>query len=165
MMESSYRFLKEPLNLPLCRLQIQDEEGKLRVFDSLRKKFLILTPEEWVRQHIIHYLVAFKHYPRSLFALEKGVKYNQIQKRFDILVLDRRGLPFLLIECKAPAVSLSQQTAEQIAVYNKSIGAKFLAISNGMQHLCLEYDKDSGSFKQLRDFPDFDPDLSGGELL
>lgn len=155
MMESAYRFLKDPLNLPVCDLQIQDEAGKLTVFDSLRKKFLVLTPEEWVRQHIIHYLISHKHYPRSLFALERGLKYNERQKRFDILVLDRGGSPFLLVECKAPDIKLSQKTAEQIAVYNKSIGARFLAISNGMQHLSLEYDKAAGTYKQLRDFPDF----------
>lgn len=157
MIESSYRFLKDPLNLPTCHLQIQDEEGKLSVFDSLRKKFLVLTPEEWVRQHIIHYLIGHKEYPKSLFSLERGLKYNQIQKRFDILVLDRDGLPFLLVECKAPEVRLSQKTAEQIAVYNKAIGARFLAISNGIQHLCLEHDSGSGSYRQLRDFPDFLP--------
>jgi hypothetical protein len=155
MIENSYRFLKDPLNLPVCHLQIQDEEGKLSVFDSLRKKFLVLTPEEWVRQHIIHYLVSHRKYPKSLFALEKGLKYNQIQKRFDILILDRRGQPFLLVECKAPEITLSQKTAEQIAVYNKTIGAKFLAISNGMQHICMEYDESVGTYNQLRDFPDF----------
>lgn len=152
---SSYRFLKDPLNLPVCNLQIKDEEGKLSVFDSLRKKFLILTPEEWVRQHIIHYLIVHKQYPRSLFALEKGLKYNQIQKRFDILILDRKGQPFLLVECKAPEVKLSQTTAEQIAMYNKTIGARFLAISNGIQHLSMEYHQAGGTYTQLRDFPVF----------
>lgn len=156
MIESGYRFLKDPLNLPVCNLQIQDEEGKLSVFDALRKKFLVLTPEEWVRQHIIHYLIIHKQYPRSLFSLERGVKYNQRQKRFDILVLDRAGFPFLLVECKAPEIKLSQSTAEQIAVYNKIIGARFLAISNGMQHLSMEYDKAAGTYRQLRDFPDFE---------
>lgn len=159
MIENRYRFLKAPLNLPECQLQIQDAEGKLSVFDSLRKKFLVLTPEEWVRQHIIHYLIIHRQYPKSLFSLEKGVKYNRIQKRFDVLVLDRDGRPFLLIECKAPTVGLSQKTAEQIAVYNKSIGARFLALSNGMQHLCMEYDGTTGTYKQLRDFPSF---LAGG---
>lgn len=155
MIESGYRFLNDPLNLPVCNLQIQDEEGKLSVFDPLRKKFLILTPEEWVRQHIINYLITHKQYPKSLFSLEKGLKYNQIQKRFDILVLDRKGQPFLLVECKAPEIKLSQKTAEQIAVYNKTIGARFLAISNGLQHLCMEYDDSAGTYKQLRNFPDF----------
>lgn len=155
MVEDGYFFLKEPLNLPSHSFQIKEEEGKLSIFDALRKKFLILTPEEWVRQHVIHYLVSFKHYPKSLFSLEKGVKYNQLQKRFDILILDREGSPFLLVECKAPEVKLSQKTAEQIAVYNKTIRAKYLAISNGKQHICLEFVATLDSYRQLRFFPDF----------
>lgn len=156
MIDSGYRFLQDPLNLPMCNLQIQDEKGKLSVFDALRKKYLVLTPEEWVRQHLIHFLIGYKGYPKSLFSLEKGLKYNQIQKRFDILVLDREGQPFLLVECKAPEVRLSHKTAEQIAVYNKTVGARFLAISNGLQHLCMEYDKAAGTYTQLKDFPVFD---------
>ncbi|MEX2593117.1 MAG: type I restriction enzyme HsdR N-terminal domain-containing protein [Anditalea sp.] len=147
--------MKEPLNLPSCDFQIKDEEGKLSIFDALRKKFLMLTPEEWVRQHVIYYLITHKQYPRSLFSLEKGIKYNQIQKRFDILVLDREGNPFLLVECKAPDIKLSQKTAEQIAVYNQTVGAKYLAISNGKRHICLEFNAAAGSFKQLREFPAF----------
>lgn len=155
MIENNYIFLKEPLNLPSCKFQIKDKEGKLSIFDALRKKFLILTPEEWVRQHVIYYLISHKQYPKSLFSLEKGIKYNQIQKRFDILILDRKGKPFLLVECKAPDIKLSQKTAEQIAVYNQSIGAKFLAISNGKQHICLKYEAASGNYRQLREFPEF----------
>jgi hypothetical protein len=155
MSESNYIFLNEPLNLPACEFQIKDEEGKLSIFDALRKKFLILTPEEWVRQHIIHYLIFHKQYPRSLFSLERGLMYNQMQKRFDILILGRDGKPFLLVECKAPGIMLSQKTAEQIAVYNKTLGAKFLAISNGNHHICLAFDRSVGSYQQLKDFPEF----------
>src|SRR5690606_31049626 len=86
------------------------------------------------------YLVHHKQYPKSLFSLERGLKYNHIQKRFDILILDRAGEPFLLVECKAPDIKLSQNTAEQIAVYNKTLGAKYLAISNEKTHLCLSFD-------------------------
>jgi len=152
---SEYHFLKDPLNLPVFDFEIKNVEGKLNIFDTLRKKFLILTPEEWVRQHIVRYLILHKQYPKSLFALEKGLKYNQIQKRFDILILDRAGQPFLLVECKAPDIRLSQHTAEQIAVYNKTLGARFLAISNGKTHLCLSFDEPTGTYCQLRDFPDF----------
>ena len=155
MVEKGYPFLKNPLNLPACEFRIKEEGGKLSIFDTLRKKFLVLTPEEWVRQHLIDYLISHKRYPKSLFSLERGVRYNQIQKRFDILVLDRIGEPFLLVECKAPEIKLNQKTAEQIAVYNKTIGARFLAISNGVQHLSMEYDEAAGTYKQLRDFPDF----------
>ena len=155
MLENSYPYLKEPLNLPAYEYQLKDEMGKLSIFDPLRKKFLILTPEEWVRQHLIHYLITYKKYPKSLFTLEKGLRYNQLLKRFDILILDRAGKPFLLVECKAPEIKLSQKTAEQIGVYNQTIGSKFLAISNGKQHICLSFDLDSGSYIQLREFPPY----------
>lgn len=155
MVDKGYPFLKIPLNLPACEFRIKEEDGKLRVFDTLRKKFLVLTPEEWVRQHLIYYLISHKQYPKSLFSMERGLRYNQIKKRFDILVLDRKGKPFLLVECKAPDIRLNQKTAEQIAVYNKSIGARFIAISNGRQHLCLEYHAASDSYNQLGDFPGF----------
>lgn len=155
MLENTYSFLQEPLNLPTYDYQVKDVMGKLSIFDPLRKKYLILTPEEWVRQHLINYLVTYKKYPKSLFSLEKGLRYNQLLKRFDILILDRRGKPFLLVECKAPEIKLSQKTAEQIGVYNQTIGSKFLAISNGKHHICLEFDLDSGSYRQLGEFPSF----------
>ncbi|AWW29921.1 type I restriction endonuclease subunit R [Echinicola strongylocentroti] len=155
MTAADYPFLNVALNLPTTDFQITAEGGKLTIFDALRKKYLVLTPEEWVRQHIIYYLVAFKKYPKSLFALEKGLKYNHLKKRFDILVLDRSGAPFLLVECKAPEVKLNQKTVEQVCVYNKTIQAQFMAISNGMQHICLQFDADSGAYQQIREFPVF----------
>ncbi|GGZ40853.1 restriction endonuclease subunit R [Echinicola pacifica] len=155
MKKADYPFLDIKLNLPQGEFKLTEDEGKLWVFDALRKKQLVLTPEEWVRQHLIYYLIEFKKYPKSLFSLERGLKYNKLSKRFDILILDRNGKPFILIECKAPEVRLSQTTVEQVAVYNKTIGARFMAISNGLQHICLEYDLDSLSYKQVREFPEF----------
>jgi predicted type IV restriction endonuclease len=152
---SNKDFLTESLNFPQFEFELTERNGKLSIFDSLRKKFLILTPEEWVRQHMIQFLVQFKNYPKSLFALEKGLKYNAVQKRFDILVLDRMGKPFLLIECKASDVKLSQKTAEQIAVYNKSIGAPFIGVSNGRQHLFLELAGNGTEYIQLNELPNF----------
>ncbi|GAB3646729.1 type I restriction enzyme HsdR N-terminal domain-containing protein [Echinicola sediminis] len=152
---SDYPFLQTALNLPKTEFQLENAQGKLTIYDSLRKKFLVLTPEEWVRQHIVYYLIEFKQYPKSLFALEKGVKYNRLNKRFDILVLNREGKPFLLVECKAPEVKLNQRVVEQVCVYNKTLGAKYMAISNGIQHICLEYDEETQAYRQLRGFPDF----------
>jgi len=152
---SDYPFLQSPLNLPKTEFRIESVEGKLSVYDSLRRKFLVLTPEEWVRQHIVHYLVAYKNYPKSLFALEKGLKYNKLSKRFDILVLSRAGNPFLLVECKAPEVKLNQKVVEQVCVYNKTIGARFMAISNGLQHICLEFNDTLQAYNQVKGFPDF----------
>lgn len=154
MMEANYSFLQETLNFPKFDFRLQEEKnGKLSIFDALRKRFLILTPEEWVRQHLIQVLIQKYAYPRSLFALEKGLKYNQMQKRFDILVHDRSGSPFLLIECKAPDVKLTQKTIEQVCVYNKTIKSPYLGVSNGKQHLFLKYDESLGKFMQINDLP------------
>lgn len=155
MTESRYAFLQEKLNFPDLNFRIVEDNGKLSIFDSLRKKFLILTPEEWVRQHMIWFLIQFHEYPKSLFTLEKGVQYNKLQKRFDILVRDRQGMPYLLIECKAPNVSLSQKTVEQIFLYNKSLKAWFLGITNGLNHIFLAFDEKTGTYVQIPDIPKF----------
>ncbi|MBD8490373.1 type I restriction enzyme HsdR N-terminal domain-containing protein [Echinicola sp. CAU 1574] len=155
MTAADFPFLEAPLNLPTTDFKITTENGKLSIFDALRKKFLVLTPEEWVRQHLIYYLVEYKKYPKSLFALERGLRYNRLSKRFDILVLDREGSPFLLVECKAPEVKLDQKVVEQVCVYNKTINARFMAISNGVQHVCLEYVEHTKSYRQIQTFPQF----------
>lgn len=144
------------LNLPSYSMNIEKgEKGKYYVFDPIRKKKLLLTPEEWVRQHIIHYLVKHMDYPGSLISLEKGLKYNALQKRFDILVLDRSGSSFLLIECKAPEVKLNQRTVEQVCVYNNKFNAPYLCISNGYMHFCLQKDLKTGKYSQINHFPKF----------
>lgn len=148
-----YAFMEIPLNFPKFEFNIQEKEGKWAIFDALRKKFLVLTPEEWVRQHMVSYLIHYEGYPKGLFAVEKGLKYNQMQKRFDILVLDRGGYPYLLVECKAPEVLLGKKTLEQIAIYNMQIGAPYLGISNGRQHLFFGKDPNSKSFTQLKSVP------------
>lgn len=153
MASERYAFLEIPLDFPPIQFSIQENEGKLSIFDSLRKRYLILTPEEWVRQHMTAYLIQHQGFPKSLFALEKGLRYNHVQKRFDILVLDRNGLPFLLIECKAPEVQLSSKTLEQIATYNSQIGAPYLGISNGRQHLFFGFEKTSGKYSQIKTVP------------
>jgi len=155
MMAERYAYLESVLNFPHMDFQIRNDDGKLSVFDSLRKKFLILTPEEWVRQHMILFLINYRGYPKSLFAMEKGIHYNSLQKRFDILVRSRKGSPFLLIECKAPHVPISQKTLEQVCVYNKTIGAQFIGVSNGMNHLFFKFDQKSDEYKQLLDLPEF----------
>lgn len=106
---------------------------------------------------MISFLVLHRNYPKGLFSLEKEVIYNSLQKRFDILVLDRAGSPFLLIECKAPEVSLSKKTVEQVAVYNKTLGASFMGISNGRQHLFLKYNPEVKNYDQISDLPQFQP--------
>lgn len=155
MVPDRYAFLQQALNFPCFEFDVQQRDGKLVIFDALRKKFLILTPEEWVRQHLIRYLVEYREYPKSLFALEKGIQYNSLQKRFDILVLDKLGEPFLLIECKAPEVKLSMKTVEQVTLYNKVVKARHIGISNGKNHLFLAWDQEMHKYQQIANIPDF----------
>lgn len=137
----------QPLKLPEFDYQI---EGN-KIFCLIRKKWVAITPEEWVRQHFINLLVAHLGYPKGLFKLEQTMAYFKNQKRSDILVLDREGQVFLLVECKAPSVKLDQKVTGQLATYNKVLDAKYLAITNGMTHFIWQ--KEEAGFQQIRDFP------------
>ncbi|EAZ80143.1 type I restriction enzyme HsdR N-terminal domain-containing protein [Algoriphagus machipongonensis] len=142
------------LNLPPFEPKLQEVDGKLGIFDSLRKKYLILTPEEWVRQHWINFLIHHLDYPKGLIVLERGLVYNKLQKRTDLVVWDKEGKPYLLIECKAPKIKLNQKTMQQACLYNQKINAKYLIITNGLNHLCLSWDEGSGKFQQIKTFPE-----------
>jgi hypothetical protein len=141
------------LNLPPFDYKIKEIEGKNYIFDIIRRKYLILTPEEWVRQHFIHVLISQYSYPKSLFRIEGGLKYNQLQKRSDIIVYDKMGNPFLLVECKAADVTLNQAVVEQASRYNQTIRAKYLAITNGLKTFCFEVDFETTQIRQLKDLP------------
>ncbi|MFC4873690.1 type I restriction enzyme HsdR N-terminal domain-containing protein [Negadavirga shengliensis] len=151
----SLAYLELELNLPSFDFKIHKEGGKLFIFDVLRKKFLSLTPEEWVRQHITRYLIEYLDYPKSLIVQERGLRYNELLKRFDVLVMDRHTRPFLLIECKAPAIRLTQKTVEQVCLYNAKIGARYLGVTNGVQHICMRREEKEGRYVQTRNFPDY----------
>lgn len=116
---------------------------------------MVLTPEEWVRQHFVHYLIYQLKYPRSLFRIEGSLTYNRLQKRSDILIHDRVGKPWMLVECKSPTIKLTQKAFNQIAVYNMTIGAKYLAVTNGMVHFCCEAGGPGSEVFFLQDFPAF----------
>lgn len=141
------------LNLPPIQPQLQQVNGKAQIFDLIRKKYLTLTPEEWVRQHWIHFLIHFKGYPKGLISLEKGLKYNQIQKRTDLLVFDRIGSPYLLIECKAPEIDISNKVLSQALAYHTSLLCPFVILSNGIHHIFLEFSQTHKKFIQTPDFP------------
>jgi predicted type IV restriction endonuclease len=143
------------LNLPLANFSIRKDQGKVWIFDMIRKKYVVLTPEEWVRQHFVHYLINDLKYPRSLFRLEGALTYNSLQKRSDILIRDREGKPWMLIECKSPSIKLTQKAFNQIAVYNMTIGASFLAVTNGMVHYCCPAPKAGEDAKFADAFPVF----------
>lgn len=145
----------DDLNLPAFNYRVKEIEGKLHIFDILRKKFLFLTPEEWVRQHVVHFLIEDYNYPKSLIRCEGGLDYNGLQKRSDILVHDRKGKPFLLVECKAAAVKMSQAVFEQVAIYNKTIEAPYIAITNGLKTFVCAIDQNTSKYTYLQDFPKF----------
>lgn len=141
------------LNLPSFEPQLQRVDDKYFIFDSLRKKYLALTPEEWVRQHWVNFLIEHQGYPKGLISLEKGLKYNQLQKRTDLVVFDRVGNPYLLIECKAPEVELNQKVLQQAMSYRSTLLTPYVILSNGLRHLSLEFEKNQKKFIPIPNFP------------
>src|SRR5690349_20217504 len=143
------------LNLPEFEVNLKKSEGKIWIFDGIRKKYLVLTPEEWVRQHLVNYLINHLKYPKSLINVERGLRYNQLQKRSDITVFDRSGNAWMIIECKSPEVNLDQKTVLQVAVYNADVKAKYVAVSNGLKHVCYETKADVKDVVLMKDFPEY----------
>lgn len=143
------------LNLPEYPFRIKQENNAIYIFDEIRKKFLLLSPEEWVRQHLVQFLIRDKKYPRSLIKLEGGLKLNSLQKRTDILLFNSSGEKILLVECKAPSVKISQKTFDQIARYNFIHRVKWLLVSNGLQHYCCEIDFDNKSYRFVEELPEY----------
>lgn len=142
------------LNLPTYDHQIRSEAGKLQIFDPIRKKYIHLTPEEWVRQHLLNFLNQALNYPASRTKVEGGLTYNTRSKRSDILVYDDKMQPLLLAECKAPHVGLTQKTIEQLATYNRVYDASLLILSNGIQTLAYLVGQE-GSSKMLKEIPTY----------
>jgi hypothetical protein len=138
----------EKLNLPEYAFRTKIENEKTYIFDSIRKKFVVLKPEEWVRQNFIQYLKNEKKYPESLMAVEKQIMVNQNQRRFDLLIYLRNGQPHLIAEFKAPNVKITQETFDQVVRYNMSLRVERVVVSNGLQHFACEIDyiKDSSSY-------------------
>lgn len=145
----------QQLNLPEYPLKIKTENGKTMVFDVIRKKFVVLTPEEWVRQHFIQFLVNEKNYPAALMAVEKQLTVNSRLRRFDLLSYNRKGEPFLIAEFKAPGVNISQETFDQAVRYNMALKVRYIVISNGMQHFACEIDYEKNGFTFLKEIPEF----------
>lgn len=148
-------FEPAPLNFPPYPFKLKQEAGKTYIFDELRKRFLLLTPEEWVRQHLVKFLIEEKKYPRTLIKLEGGLKLNEQQKRSDILVFNLKGEKRMLLECKAPSVKISQATFDQIARYNFVHRVQWLVVSNGLQHFCCEISFKDQSYRYMGAVPDY----------
>jgi hypothetical protein len=143
------------LNLPEFEVNLKKSEGKVWIFDGIRKKYILLTPEEWVRQHLINYFIYHLKYPKSLINVERGLHYNQLQKRSDITVFDRSGAPWLIVECKSPEISLDQKSILQVAVYNSDVQAKYVSVSNGLKHICYEAKADVKDVGLMNEFPEY----------
>ena len=143
------------LNLPNVILKIKLVKGITQVFDTVRKKYLVLTSEEWVRQHFIHYLNSEKKYPLGLMGVEKIVKYNGQSTRADIILYTNMGKPNMIVECKAPEVKITQDTFDQIAKYNFKLKVNFLVVTNGMQHFCCAIDYENNKINFLKEIPQY----------
>ena len=143
------------LNFPQYDFRFKNSQNKIAVFDEFRKKFVILTPEEWVRQHCAQYLMQEKNFPKSLISVEKQLKLGKLTKRYDVLVYDSEGQIHLIVECKAPNIKISQETFDQIARYNLSLKAKYLMITNGLQHYYCQLDYEAEKYHFLQDIPDY----------
>jgi len=143
------------LNLPYFKARLRKMGEKTEIFDIIRKKFVTMTPEEWVRQHFIHYLIDEKKTPSGLIRVESGLRLNNTSKRSDILVCDRNGKPLMIIECKAGYIKISQDTFDQIARYNMSLKVKYLVVTNGLQHFCCQINYEKKSYQFLKQIPDY----------
>ena len=145
----------QELNFPTYSFRFKNSENKVAIFDEIRKKFIILTPEEWVRQHTVQFLLQDKNYPKSYLNVEKILKINELSKRYDIVVFQPDGAIFLLIECKAPEVSITQKTFDQIARYNLTLKAKYLMVTNGLNHYFCQMDFEKEQYVFLEQLPEY----------
>ncbi len=143
------------MNFPTYSFRFKNSENKTAIFDEIRKKFILLTPEEWVRQHTVQFLLQDLKYPKSYINVEKLIKINTLNKRYDIVVFQPNGEIFLLIECKAPEVAISQQTFDQIARYNLTLKAKYLMLTNGINHYFCQMDFEHEKYIFLKELPSY----------
>lgn len=141
------------LNFPTVNFRVVEEEGQQRIFDPVRKKFVALTPEEWVRQHVIAYLHAGKGYPFSLLMIEKEFVLNKLSKRADIVACNSAGIPLLLVECKSHDIDITQEVFDQVVRYNMIMNVKILIVTNGLNIYCCSLE--GGEYKPLQDIPTY----------
>lgn len=145
----------QPLNLPPYPFKITDQDGQLSLFDEIRKKNIIITPEEWVRQHFVQYLIREKGYPKSLIRLEGGHKLYGKQKRSDIIAFNSAGDKILMVECKAPSVTIDQKVFDQVANYNIVHQIGLLAVTNGLQHFYCRINFEQKNHQFIEELPNY----------
>ena len=143
------------LNLPKYSFRIKEKLDKKLIFDNFRRRWIALTPEEWVRQNFVRYLTEEKHFPASLVAIERSLRINQRDFRTDIVLFSKTGNPLVVVECKAPEVKISQQVFDQIARYNLDLRVSYLIVTNGLSHYCCRFDQQQLSYTFLAEIPDY----------
>ena len=145
----------QQLAFPSYSFRVKNSENKTTIFDVIRKKFVVLTPEEWVRQHVVHYLISNKNYPLSLINVEKMINVNKTVKRYDVVVFKPDGSIFLLVECKAPKIKITQETFDQIARYNLALKGSYQMVTNGLKHYYCQIDYKNEKYEFVRELPEF----------
>jgi len=143
----------DPLNLPQYNFTIKEELGKKKIFDKIRRKYVVLTPEEWVRQNFVSFLIEQLNYPSSLMAIEAKVNINGLSQRADIVVYNTMRKPLLIVECKAPKVKITQAVFDQAARYNIKLRTKLLVVTNGLNHYCASIADDGINYQFLEQIP------------
>lgn len=145
----------ENLNLPTYSFKIKSEDNRKYIFDEIRRKYILITPEEWVRQNFIMYIIKEKNYPQQLISVEMEFKINKLSKRCDIVVFNKEGKPNLIIECKSPAVTINQGAFDQITNYNISFNVDYLIITNGLKHYCCKFIPKDKRFSFIEEIPEY----------
>lgn len=143
------------LNLPTYEAKIRKNSNGLEIFDPLRRKYIALTPEEWVRQHFVNYLINYKNYPASLMANEAGIKLNSLTRRCDTVVYNNQLVPLMIIEYKESKVQITQNVFDQIVRYNTVLKVPYIVVSNGISHYCCRMNYEDQSFEYLTDIPEY----------
>ncbi len=146
------------LNLPFYELKTKDNDKGTLVFDPIRKKYVLLTPEEYVRQQFVMYLITEKKYPKGLTSIEKQLEVFNLKKRTDIVIYDKSGNVLLIVECKAPDIKITQDVFDQITRYNMNFKAKYLIVTNGLNHYCCQPDYQSFDYQYLKEIPYYSDD-------
>ena len=144
------------LNLPQYEIKIGEKDGKRTIFDFLRRKYVALTPEEWVRQHFTHFLIAQKGYPKGLMGNEVELHMGDKRLRCDTILYNKEGQPRMIVEYKAPTIQIQQKTFDQISVYNLLLHVDYLIVSSGLQHYCCKMDYNNQKYLFLQDIPDYE---------
>ncbi|WP_299886244.1 type I restriction enzyme HsdR N-terminal domain-containing protein [uncultured Lacinutrix sp.] len=145
----------QKLNFPTYSFRFKNSENKVSIFDAIRKKFVVLQPEEWVRQHCVNYLIEEKKYPKSLINVEKELKINDLKKRYDIVIYNPDGSIHLIVECKSPKIKINQATFDQVARYNLALNASYLMVTNGLNHYYCVMDFKAEQYNFLQDIPEY----------